>query len=72
MNFGFSFFFNSLSNRILSISESFFTVINAFAQFSSKETISEAISQIYIKANAKDIEICVDMEKDVETQHDRI
>lgn len=38
---------------------------------SIKKTISEAVSQIYIKANAKKIEICVDMENDVETQHDR-
>lgn len=37
---------------------------------SIKKTISEAVSQIYIKANAKDIEICVDMKKDVETPHD--
>lgn len=37
---------------------------------SMKKTISEAVSQIYIKANAKDIEICVDMEHDVETLHD--
>lgn len=37
---------------------------------SIKKTISEAVSQIYIKANAKDIEICVDMEKDMETPHD--
>ncbi|MGN1165347.1 MAG: sensor histidine kinase [Lachnospiraceae bacterium] len=37
---------------------------------SIKKTISEAVSQIFIKANAKDIEICVDMEKDVETPHD--
>ena len=37
---------------------------------SIKKTISEAVSQIYIKANAKDIEISVDMKKDVETPHD--
>ncbi len=37
---------------------------------SMKKTISEAVSQIYIKANAKNIEICVDMEHDVETLHD--
>lgn len=37
---------------------------------SIKKTISEAVSRIYIKANAKDIEICVDMENDVETLHD--
>ncbi|MGN0396031.1 MAG: sensor histidine kinase [Coprococcus sp.] len=37
---------------------------------SIKKTISEAVSQIYIKANAKDIEICVDMEHDIEIPHD--
>ncbi len=37
---------------------------------SIKKTISEAVSQIYIKAHAKNIEICVDMENDVETLHD--
>ena len=37
---------------------------------SIKNTISEAVSQILIKANAKDIEICVDMEQDVEIPHD--
>lgn len=37
---------------------------------SIKKTIREAVSQIYIKANAKEIEICVDMENDVETLHD--
>lgn len=37
---------------------------------SIKKTIREAVSQIYIKANAKDIEICVDMENDVEIVHD--
>ena len=37
---------------------------------SIKKTISEAVSQIYIKANAKNMEICVEMEKDVETPHD--
>ena len=37
---------------------------------SLKKTISEAVSQIFIKANAKDIEICVDMEQDVEIPHD--
>lgn len=37
---------------------------------SIKKTISEAVSQIYVKANAKDIEICVDMENDIETLHD--
>lgn len=37
---------------------------------SVKQTIREAVSQIYIKANAKNIEICVDMENDVVTAHD--
>ena len=37
---------------------------------SLKKTICEAVSQIYIKANAKDMEICMDMEKDVEILHD--
>lgn len=37
---------------------------------SVKKTISEAVSQIYMKANSKQIEICVDMEHDVETLHD--
>lgn len=37
---------------------------------SIKKTISEAVSQIYIKAGAKDIKICVDMENDVEIMHD--
>ncbi|MDD6504146.1 MAG: HAMP domain-containing sensor histidine kinase [Lachnospiraceae bacterium] len=37
---------------------------------SIKRTISEAVSQIYLKANAKNIEISVDMEQDVETLHD--
>lgn len=37
---------------------------------SVKKTISEAVSQIYRKANAKQIDICVDMEKNVETLHD--
>ena len=37
---------------------------------SIKKTISEAVSQIYTKANSKQIEICVDMENDVETLHD--
>lgn len=41
-----------------------------YEKCSIKKTISEAVSQIYIKANAKDIEICVDMENDVETMHD--
>ena len=38
---------------------------------SLKETIREAVSQIYIKASAKEIEISVDMEEDMETLHDR-
>ena len=37
---------------------------------SIKKTISEAVSQIYRKANSKQIDICVDMENDVETLHD--
>ena len=37
---------------------------------SIKKTISEAVSQIYMKASAKDIKICVDMEKDVKIMHD--
>ena len=37
---------------------------------SMKKTIREAVSQIYMKANAKDIELCVDMEQDVEIPHD--
>lgn len=37
---------------------------------SIKKTISETVSQIYVKANAKDIEICVDMKNDIETLHD--
>ena len=37
---------------------------------SMKKTISEAVSQIFIKANSKHIEICVEMENDVETLHD--
>lgn len=32
---------------------------------SLKPTISEAVSQIFMKAHAKNIEICVDMEKDI-------
>ena len=39
---------------------------------SIKKTICEAVSQIYIKANSKEIEICVDMEQDVETLHDHM
>lgn len=37
---------------------------------SMKKTIREAVSQIYIKANSKQIKICVDMEQDVEILHD--
>ena len=37
---------------------------------SIKKTISEAVSQIFMKANAKDIEICVEMENDIEIYHD--
>ena len=37
---------------------------------SIKKTISEAVSQIYMKANAKEIEINVNMEHDVEILHD--
>lgn len=37
---------------------------------SIKKTISEAVSQVYMKANLKQIGICVDMENDVETFHD--
>ena len=37
---------------------------------SIKKTISEAVSQIYTKAASKQIDICVDMENDVETLHD--
>ncbi len=38
---------------------------------SLKQTISEAVSQIFIKAHAKNVEICVDMEEDAEIFHDR-
>lgn len=38
---------------------------------SLKQTISEAVSQIFMKAYAKNIEICVDMEKDMIISHDR-
>ena len=41
-----------------------------YEKCSIKKTISEAVSQIYIKASAKNIEICVDMENDIETLHD--
>lgn len=37
---------------------------------SIKRTISEAVSQVYMKANSKNIEIAVDMEDDVDTLHD--
>ena len=37
---------------------------------SMKKTIREAVSHIYIKANTKQIKICVDMEQDVEILHD--
>lgn len=37
---------------------------------SMKKAICEAVSQIYIKANTKQIKICVDMEQDVEILHD--
>lgn len=35
-----------------------------------RKTISEAVRQIYLRANSKNIQICVDMEQDVETLHD--
>ncbi len=38
---------------------------------SLKQTISEAVSLIYMKAYAKNIEICVEQESDVEIKHDR-
>jgi len=38
---------------------------------SLKQTISEAVSQIFMKAYAKNIEICADMDGDVEISHDR-
>lgn len=38
---------------------------------SIKQTISEAVSQIFMKAHEKNIEICVDMEKDIDIPHDR-
>ncbi|MGN0465054.1 MAG: sensor histidine kinase [Lachnospiraceae bacterium] len=37
---------------------------------SIKKTISEAVSQVYIKASMKHIEICVDMENDIQILHD--
>lgn len=36
-----------------------------------KQTISEAVSQIFMKAYDKNIEICVEMEEDVEIFHDK-
>ncbi|MGN0496285.1 MAG: sensor histidine kinase [Lachnospiraceae bacterium] len=41
-----------------------------YEKCSLKKTIREAVSQIYMKANAKGIEICVDMENDIEILHD--
>lgn len=41
-----------------------------YERCSIKKTISEAVSQIYMKANAKEIEINVNMEHDVEILHD--
>ena len=38
---------------------------------SLKQTISEAVGQIFMKAHAKKIEICADMEKDAVISHDR-
>lgn len=38
---------------------------------SLKQTISEAVGQIFMKAHAKDIEICAALERDVEITHDR-
>jgi len=38
---------------------------------SLKQTLSEAVSQVFMKAHEKNIEICVDMEGDVEISHDR-
>lgn len=38
---------------------------------SLKQTVREAVSQIYVKAHAKNIEICADMEEDAEILHDR-
>ena len=36
-----------------------------------KQTIREAVGQIYMKAHAKSIEICADMEVDADILHDR-
>lgn len=36
-----------------------------------RQTVSEAVSQIFIKPYAKNIEICVDMEEDAKISHDR-
>lgn len=38
---------------------------------SMKQTIREAVGQIYMKAHAKSIEICADMEEDADILHDR-
>lgn len=38
---------------------------------SLKQTIREAVGQIYMKAHAKNIEICADMEEDAVILHDR-
>lgn len=38
---------------------------------SLKQTISEAVSRIFMRAHAKNIEICADMEGDVKIDHDR-
>lgn len=38
---------------------------------SLKQTIREAVGQIYMKAHAKNMEICADMEEDAEILHDR-
>ena len=38
---------------------------------SLKQTIREAVGQIYMKAHAKSIEICADMEEDADILHDR-
>uniref|UniRef100_UPI00405782BD sensor histidine kinase n=1 Tax=Acetatifactor sp. TaxID=1872090 RepID=UPI00405782BD len=38
---------------------------------SLKQTLREAVGQIFMKAHAKNIKICVDMEEDVEIVHDR-
>lgn len=38
---------------------------------SLKQTISEAVSQIFMKAHAKNIDIWVDMDKDIDVFHDK-